>query len=476
MIADQIGRRIHYGRRGTSPPPAAHPQRIRRPTPNGETRNILRAQTISRDRLSEQTGRGAGWTRGCMGKLKRGKVSDFTPDPANANSGTERGLRVLDDSLRNYGAGRSLLADKNGVLIAGNKTAERAVDVGLEDALIVQTDGKQVVIVQRTDLDINTPEGRALAYADNRVGELDLAWSPEQLLADMNAEMLPEGLFNEDELTAILGELLKEEPAGDPGAQLDRAEQLREVWQTERGQVWEIPSKTVKGKAHRLMCGDSTSREDVGRLLDGNKPRIMVTDPPYGVEYDADWRNDLFGQGDRAIGTVANDDEVDWTAAYELSPADVVYCWHAGQHASRVEAGLNSVGFETRAQIIWAKKHFVIGRGHYSPRHEPCWYMVRNGASAEWCGADNEQTLWEFGLDERAEGGHSTQKPTECMERPIRNHRGDVYEPFTGSGTTFVAAERQTRICYGMEIEPKYVAVTLQRLADLGLEPRLVTP
>jgi hypothetical protein len=147
-----------------------------------------------------------------MGNLKRGKVSDFTPDPANANAGTERGLRLLDDSLRQNGAGRSLLADKNGVLIAGNKTAERAVDVGLDDAIIVQTDGKQVVIVQRTDLDINTPEGRALAYADNRVGELDLSWNAEQLLADMNAEMLPAGLFNDDELAALLGQLVETDP------------------------------------------------------------------------------------------------------------------------------------------------------------------------------------------------------------------------------------------------------------------------
>ena len=133
------------------------------------------------------------------------KISELIPDHANANKGTERGRYALEASLRQYGAGRSILLDKNGRIIAGNKTVEVAADVGLDDVLVVQTDGKQIVAVQRTDLDIDSPEGRGLAYADNRVGELSLEWDAEQVLADLNAGMDLSGLFFDFEIDKILG-------------------------------------------------------------------------------------------------------------------------------------------------------------------------------------------------------------------------------------------------------------------------------
>ena len=133
------------------------------------------------------------------------KISELIPDHANANKGTERGRYALEASLRQYGAGRSILLDKNGRIIAGNKTVEVAADVGLDDVLIVQTDGTKIVAVQRTDLDIDSPEGRGLAYADNRVGELSLSWDAEQVLADLNAGMDLSGLFFDFEIDKILG-------------------------------------------------------------------------------------------------------------------------------------------------------------------------------------------------------------------------------------------------------------------------------
>ena len=247
------------------------------------------------------------------------------------------------------------------------------------------------------------------------------------------------------------------EPA-DAEPQIDRAAELNEKWKVKPGDLWLIGE-------HRLLCGDSTKAEDVARVLDGARPNLMITDPPYGVEYDADWRNEAFKEGDRATGKVTNDDRDDWTQTWALFPGNVTYCWHAGLRASNVQASLESVGFEMRCQIVWSKKHFVIGRGHYSTRHEPCWYAARKGNSADWIGQANEQTVWEFGLDERAEGGHSTQKPLECMARPIRNHKGDVYEPFCGSGTTMVAAQNLNRKCYALEISPNYCAVILERMA-----------
>ena len=248
-----------------------------------------------------------------------------------------------------------------------------------------------------------------------------------------------------------------DEPS-DAEPQIGRAAELNEKWKVKSGDLWLIGE-------HRLLCGDSTKAEDVARVLGGAKPNLMITDPPYGVEYDANWRNEALQDGNRAIGKVSNDDKADWTEAWKLFKGNVIYCWHAGLHASKVESSLLAAGFNLRCQIIWSKKHFVIGRGHYSTRHEPCWYAVRGNAQASWIGPDNEQTIWEFGLDERAEGGHSTQKPLECMARPIRNHEGDVYEPFCGSGTTMIAAQNLSRKCYALEISESYCAVILERMA-----------
>jgi DNA modification methylase len=227
------------------------------------------------------------------------------------------------------------------------------------------------------------------------------------------------------------------------------------------GDLW------VLGK-HRVLCGDSTDGIGVRRLLDGAVPDLTVTDPPYGVEYDANWRNEaaekgLIAHADRRVGVVANDDRIDWSEAFSLVPSSVIYCWHADRHASTVQRSLEDSGYEVRSQIIWAKSRFAISRGHYHWQHEACWYAVRKGATAHWVGDRSQTTLWEIALDANVDGGHSTQKPVECMERPIRNHEGDVYDPFLGSGTTLIAAERQGRRCYGVELNPAYVDVIVRR-------------
>lgn len=230
---------------------------------------------------------------------------------------------------------------------------------------------------------------------------------------------------------------------------------------------------------HRLLCGDSTKAEDVARLLEGRKPFLMVTDPPYGVEYDPEWRNEAMGEGNRSTGKVTNDDIVDWTPAYKLFPGHVAYVWHAGRFAADLVVNLRAANFDIRTQIIWCKQHFAIGRGHYHWQHEPCWYAVRKGGSAKWCGDRTQSTRWDInnGLSQggprKAEDeltGHGTQKPVECMARPIRNHGGkddDVYDPFLGSGTTLIAAEQLGRRCFAIEIDPGYCDVAVQRWQNL---------
>ncbi len=225
--------------------------------------------------------------------------------------------------------------------------------------------------------------------------------------------------------------------------------------------------KLILKSQHRLMCGDSTKAEDVAKLLAGATPHLMVTDPPYGVEYDADWRNHTgMARSARAIGKVENDDRCDWSEAWGLYGGDVAYVWHADNKANTVADSLIACGFDIRAQIIWAKSNMVISRGHYHPKHEPCWYAVKKGGTGHWHGDRKQTTLWEIDKPQKSETGHSTQKPVECMKRPIENNSkpGDsVYEPFSGSGTTIIAAEMTGRKCLAMEISPAYVDLAVMR-------------
>ena len=218
---------------------------------------------------------------------------------------------------------------------------------------------------------------------------------------------------------------------------------------------------------HRVLCGDSTDPETVERLLDGAAPDLMVTDPPYGVQYDATWRYKAgVSSKDGAFGKSANDDENDWQAAYALFPGRIVYVWMSSLALPAAARGLDACGFVRRSLIIWDKGRIVISRGHYHWRHETCWYAVRKGAQASWKGDRKASTIWEIDKPRKSETGHSAQKPVECMQRAIHNHKGDVYDPFIGSGTTVIAAEQEHRRRYALEIDPAYVDVSVKRWED----------
>jgi DNA modification methylase len=199
---------------------------------------------------------------------------------------------------------------------------------------------------------------------------------------------------------------------------------------------------------------------------------LIVTDPPYGVVYDANWRNEADRANGRPIGAMAtmkvnNDDNAYWSETWSLSPSKVAYVWHAGRHAKTVQESLEACEFIIRSQVIWVKNNIVISRGDYHWKHEPCWYAVKKGNKGNWAGDRKQTTVWDIDKPLKSETGHSTQKPVECMARPIKNHDGDVYDPFLGSGTTMVAAHQLNRKCYGMEIDPKYCQVIIERMRKL---------
>ena len=259
---------------------------------------------------------------------------------------------------------------------------------------------------------------------------------------------------------------------------------------------------------HRLLCGDATNAADVGRLLDGAAPTLLATDPPYGVSLDPTWRDNLYngmgpaeapymrlGSADpymvkeggdgvrirlprRTAGhtnvTVSGDIRADWSEAYELVPSlQVGYVWHAGVYAGPVAAGLERIGFEIASQVIWDKGLFAMSRGWYHWGHEPCWVVRKPGVPNLYIGTRDQSTVWRAPSPKMIMGGstedkydHPAQKPVALFEAPIRNHTeaGDaVYDPFLGSGTALIAAETLGRRCYGMEIDPKYCQLIIDR-------------
>ena len=351
----------------------------------------------------------------------------------------------LMKSIKRFGWGAVILARPNGEIIAGHGRMEAAKRLGLAKVPVRW-------------LNLDPTEAHLLALADNKlteIGEWDDALVREILEGAKQEGADLTGLgWSEDELSAVLAGSDGTEGLTDP----DKIPEVQESATTQPGDLW------ILGK-HRLLCGDSTKGEDVKRLLNGVAPILMVTDPPYGVEYDPEWRMDAGISAKSArMGKVMNDDRADWTEAWRLFPGDVAYVYHADFFASTVQPSLERAGFAIRAQIIWAKDRLALSRGDYHWQHEPCWYAVRDGRKGHRTDDRTQTTLWSIPARDDAGHGHGTQKPVECMERAIRNHQAEeVYEPFSGSGTTLIAAEKLGRRCFGMEISPQYCDVIVRR-------------
>lgn len=380
-------------------------------------------------------------------------ISDISQDPANVRKHSERNLESIAASLRAFGQQKPIVVDKRGVILAGNGTYEAAKRIGWDKIKITRTD-------------LSGTLATAYAIADNRTSELaewDTTALAETLRALQSEDFEVEAAgYSESEIDALVEGLGSELLGADKEIIEDEVPEPPVDPITKAGDLW------ILGE-HRLLCGDSTNATDVARLMDGQIAEMMVTDPPYGVEYDADWRNHTgIGRSAQAVGKVTNDDRADWTEAWDLFTGDIAYVWHAGTHSPTVAKSLEASGFERRALIIWAKNCLVIGRGDYHHKHEPCWYSVRKGKPGMRNDDRTQTTLWEINKPQKSETGHSTQKPVECMARPIQNHITKlIYDPFLGSGTTLIAAEQLGRKCYGMEISPQYCDVIVKRWETL---------
>ena len=383
-------------------------------------------------------------------QIEQTATTDLIPYVSNSRMHSEEQVAQIAASIKEFGFNNPILVDKEKGIIAGHGRVLAARKLGMDKVPTVEL--SHLTETQR----------KAYIIADNKLA-LNADWDMEMLSLEMGG-LDQEGFdlsligFNEDELANIFVETT--EGLTDP----DEVPEVPDDPITKTGDVW------VLGK-HRLKCGDSTIATDVESLLSGVEPHLMVTDPPYGVEYDANWRNEVDRANGKKIGATAlapvhNDDRTDWSEAWALFPGDVAYVWHAGNKAHIVAESLMANDLNIRAQIIWAKNNMVIGRGDYHPKHEPCWYAVRKNKKGHYSGGRKQTTVWEIDKPLKSETGHSTQKPVECMKRPIENNSSPgqaVYEPFAGSGTTIIAGEMTGRCIYAMELAPKYCDVAVER-------------
>jgi DNA modification methylase len=380
-------------------------------------------------------------------QVERWPLSRLTPHARNTRTHSDVQIAQIAASIREWGWTVPVLVDENGTIIAGHGRVLAAQRLSLVDVPVMIARGW------------SEAKRRAYVLADNKL-TLNGGWDEAMLRAEL-ADLAGLGVdlsltgFSETEVQALTAEPSpgQADPDEVPEAPAAPVSRLGDVWLLGR---------------HRLVCGDCTVETDVAAALNRVRPHLMVTDPPYGVAYDPSWRNEaLEGSKSARTGKVLNDDRADWTTAWALFPGDVAYVWHGALHAGTVAESLTDCGFQIRAQVIWAKERLVLGRGHYHWQHEPCWYAVRNGASGHWGGDRKQTTLWSIpSRDQDANTTHGTQKPVECMRRPIENNSSPgqaVYEPFSGSGTTLIAAEMTGRACHAVELSPAYVDVALLR-------------
>jgi DNA modification methylase len=378
-------------------------------------------------------------------RLEFWPLERLIPSPRNARTHSDAQVAEIAGSIRAFGFTNPILVGEEGDVVAGHGRLAAARVLGLTEVPVIKLSG--LTELQR----------RQLVLADNRIA-LNAGWDLEMLhlelkdLSSLGADLSLIG-FTEQELAKALSSgvtlgLTDEDETPEPA----------EVAVSAPGDIWCLG-------AHRVGCGDSTDPKFVGALLGTTKPHLMVTDPPYGVDYDPAWRHQRGLNNSKRRGKIKNDECADWSAAWSLFPGSIAYVWHAALQSATFVQSLERTGFSLRAQIIWAKERLVMGRGDYHWQHEPCWYAVRE--KGHWTGDRKQTTLWTIpsgGQD--AETKHSTQKPVECMRRPMLNNSDlgqAVYEPFLGSGTTLIAAQTTGRVCFAIEIDPLYVDVAIRR-------------
>ena len=388
------------------------------------------------------------------------KISDLKEYEHNPRKITDKLLEKLATHIKEDGYHQRIIVDNDHTIIGGHQRKKALYMAGYDNDTEIE-----VLMPNRK---LSAEEVDRLNIRDNlSFGEYDF-----DILTDrFDMEDLVSFGMDQDLLTPIFDDLVL------GGVEEQEEIDLPAEPKSSIGDVYILGS-------HRLMCGDSTNADHVTKLLDGSNPILMVTDPPYGVSYASEWRKDAGLNNSQNIGKVLNDDRYDWSEAYSLFSGDIAYVWHSSSYTHKFAEHIENSGFDLINLIVWSKNRFALSRGDYHHQHEPLWYAVKKGKQHNWQGKRDQSTVWEIdnysggATDGEERTGHGTQKPLECMLRPILNNSKEgesVYDPFGGSGTTLIACEKSKRNCYMMELSPAYVDVIVKRWEkETGKEALLV--
>jgi site-specific DNA-methyltransferase (adenine-specific) len=390
-------------------------------------------------------------------------------------------------SIVRFGYNGALKVWLDGVVMAGNHALIALETMRANGAKIpkgLRQDGNEWLVPCIDVRHLSRTEASAYAIADNRTQELGQN-DPERL-----AQLLSEVHESGDDLLGATGYSLRdleqllreaarigaqaERDAPDP--QLSRADELQGIWKTELGQLWQIGP-------HRLLCGDSTDLAGIARLMDGKLADCCWTDPPYGVSYVGKTKDALTIENDGAEDLPEFVRKAFAGIDLAIKPGAAIYVAHpAGKLSIPFGEAFTAQGWRLHQTLVWRKDSLVLGHSDYHYIHEPIYYGYkpakgkRGRGHSGWYGSDSEVSVFDFPRPKRSEE-HPTQKPVGLVAAMLANSSppgGLVFEPFSGSGSTMCAAHSLERTCYAVELSPKYVAVDLQRMTDMGLEPVLL--
>ncbi|MGB3274268.1 MAG: DNA methyltransferase, partial [Xanthobacteraceae bacterium] len=363
-------------------------------------------------------------------------------------------------SMAEFGWTVPCLVGDDGELIAGHGRVLAAAQLGLLEAPVI-------VLGHLTEA-----QRRAYRIADNKLTESP--WDEALLSAELN-ELLAEDFdlslvgFSDGELDKLLAFVPEDESTADAGVPPVTIPEPPRNPASRSGDLWILGD-------HRLLCGDSTNRADVRRLMNGERAILFATDPPYLVDYDGtnhptqnkDW-SPSYGTtwDDSSQGAELYDEFIAAAVAEAIAEDAAWYCWHASRRQAMLEACWEKAGAFVHQQIVWVKERGVLTRSHYLWKHEPCFMGWIKGKRPSKVAEETLPSTWllpSFTKDERPD--HPTPKPLDAFGIPMRQHvaRGGLcYEPFCGSGSQIMAGEENGRRVYAMEISPAYVDVAIER-------------
>lgn len=384
------------------------------------------------------------------------KVEDLIPYARNARTHSDEQVARIAASIKEFGWTNPIIIDGENGIVAGHGRTLAARKLGLTEVPCIEL--KNLTETQK----------RAYILADNRLA-LDAGWDNEMLalelgdLKDAGVDLELTG-FSDEELNELLAT-----PTESADGDEDEAPEPQEDPVSKRGDVW------ILG-AHRVMCGDSCSADDISKLFGstgGGTPTVSLylTDPPYNVAYEGGTKDALTIQNDNMEDGQFRQFLVDAFSMADtvMKPGAVFYIWHADSEGFNFRGACRDVGWPVRECLIWAKNMFVMGRQDYQWRHEPCLYGWKEGAAHKWYSDRSQSTVLEFDKPTR-NGVHPTMKPVELFRYLMENSskKGDVvFDSFGGSGTTLIASEETGRVARLMELDPRYVDVIVKRWQEM---------